>query len=466
MSTGTSASSRRAHLIIVVGAGPAGMSVANLLSKVGHQVVILNRDIKFGGLAEYGIFPSKLKLRGGLRKTYWEIIERPNVHYFGNVSVGNNKDVTVEDLRTLGASALVFATGAQGTKTIGVEGDAAIGVYHAKDVVYHFNRLPGYSERPFEMGRRVAVIGVGDVMVDIAHWLTRYKQVEQVTAIARRGPAERKYNPKEIRAICANIDRSTLEQEFNRIQSRLQAVNQDTGKIFKEMTDDFTKCELAVSQTKMGFRFLASPRRVLTDAHNRVRALELEETKLEPKGQDFSAVGLKQYYEFPCDSVVFAVGDRVDETLGLPYKNGVFVTCPNSTANDPDDALFQAYDETSGTIIEGIFLTGWARKASEGLVGIAKRDGEWCAEVLLRYLELQALHEPDEIRSTIRRLRTVLDERRVRVIETENLRTLEMAEKECRVTGGCIGEFKFSTNQEMLERIPRKTEHSETAAAR
>src|SRR5919106_1287344 len=238
--TAAAAGADRKHLIIVVGAGPAGMSVANLLSKAGHEVVILNRDIKFGGLAEYGIFPSKLKLRGGLRKTYWEILERPNVHYFGNISVGNTKDLTVEQLRDLGASALVFATGAQGTKTIGVEGDTAAGVYHAKDVVYHFNRLPGFGERPFEMGRRVAVIGVGDVMVDIAHWLIRYKQVEQVTAIARRGPLERKYNPKEIRAVCGNIDQDALREEFGRIRSRLEAIGQEPDKIFKEMTEEFT----------------------------------------------------------------------------------------------------------------------------------------------------------------------------------------------------------------------------------
>jgi NADPH-dependent glutamate synthase beta subunit-like oxidoreductase len=98
MSTGSGSQGQR-HLVIVVGAGPAGMSVANLMSKAGHEVVILNRDIKFGGLAEYGIFPSKLKLRGGLRKTYWEIVERPHVHYFGNVSVGNGKDLTVDESR-------------------------------------------------------------------------------------------------------------------------------------------------------------------------------------------------------------------------------------------------------------------------------------------------------------------------------------------------------------------------------
>jgi ferredoxin--NADP+ reductase len=447
------ASGQGAHVVIVVGAGPAGMSVANILSKAGHEVVILNRDIKFGGLAEYGIFPSKLKLRGGLRKTYWEVVERPNVHYFGNVSIGQTKSLTVEDLRALSVSAVVFATGAQGTKTIGVEGDSAAGVFHAKDVVYHFNRLPGFGERPFDMGRRVAVIGVGDVMVDIAHWLIRYKQVEQVTAIARRGPLERKYNPKEIRAVCTNIDHELLRAEFTRVRPRLEAVGQEPDKIVKDMIEEFTKCEPTGSATKMGFRFLASPRRVLTDANNRVRALELEETKLEPKGQDTAAVGLKQYYEFPCDSVVFAVGDRVDDTLGLPYKNGMFVTNPKSSGNDPDDALFQAYDEATGKIVEGVFLTGWARKASEGLVGIAKRDGEWCAEVLTRYLETQTPRGRDAMQGIVHRLRGLLQERNIQAVGVEGLRLLERAEKACTKTQDCIGEFKFATNQDMLQHI-------------
>lgn len=453
----------QAHLIIIVGAGPAGMAAANLLSKAGHEVVILNRDIKFGGLAEYGIFPNKLKLRGGLRKSYWEIIERPNVHYLGNVSVGKGKDLTFEDLRGLDASALVFATGAQGTKTIGVEGDSATGVYHAKDVVYHFNRLPGFSERPFEMGRRVAIIGVGDVMVDIAHWLIRYKRVEQVTAVARRGPAERKYNPKEIRAICSNIDRDALAKEFTRLRPRLEAVGQNPDEILKGMTDEFTKCEPLTSPTRMGFRFLASPRRVLTDAQNRVRGLQLEETRLEVKGQDFAAVGLKEYYDFPCDSVVFAVGDRVDETLGLPYKNGAFVTNPTSTGNDPDDALFQAYDEASGRVVEGVFLTGWARKASEGLVGIAKRDGEWCTEVLQRYLESRAPRERSVNERVLQQLRTVLQARGVHAINVEGLRILEAIEKEQAMTRDCIGEFKFPSNEQMLTLIHARRERAPVA---
>jgi ferredoxin--NADP+ reductase len=446
-------SATNSQVIIVVGAGPAGMAVAASLAKAGHEVIILNRDIKFGGLAEYGIFPAKLKLRGGLKKQYCELLGQPNVHYYGNVTIGNGKDLTVEDVRGLGASAVVFSIGAQGTKAIGVEGDSAKGVFHAKDVVYHFNRLPGYGDRPFEMGKHVAVIGAGDVMVDISHWLIRYKKIEQVTAIVRRGPAERKYNPKEIRAVCANMDVGGITKEVARIKDRLAAVGQNADEVLKGLMDEFTKCEPKVSDTKMGFKFLASPKRILVDGNNRVRGLEMEDNKLEPRGNDTAAVGLKQYYEFPCDAVVFAVGDKVDETVGLPYKSGLFITNPNKTNNDPDDALFQAYDETTGKIVDSVFLAGWARKASEGLVGIAKRDGDWCAEVVNRYLSTKASGSPSGAKVVLDKLASILKAHKSHPVDVKGLRVLESIEKSHQGATDCIGEFKYASNQEMIRLI-------------
>ncbi len=449
-------SATTSHVIIVAGAGPAGMAVASSLAKAGHEIIILNRDIKFGGLAEYGIFPAKLKLRGGLKKQYWDLLNQSNVHYFGNVTIGTGKDLTVDDVRALGASAVVFSIGAQGTKAIGVEGDSAKGVFHAKDVVYHFNRLPGFGDRPFEMGKHVAVIGAGDVMVDIAHWLTRYKKVERVTAIVRRGPVERKYNPKEIRAVCANMDIDGIKQEVAGIKDRLAAVGQKADEVFQALTAEFTKCEPKVSDTKMGFKFLASPKRILVDSNNRVRGLEMEDNKLDPKGEDTVAVGLKQFYEFPCDAVVFAVGDKVDETVGLPYKGGLFVTNPNKTGNDPDDSLFQAFDEVSGKIIEGVFLAGWARKASEGLVGIAKRDGDWCAEVVRRYLAANTPGKHADTKIVLDRLAAILKAHKSHPVSIEGLRILESNEKSHWSEKECIGEFKYTSNQEMIELIERE----------
>lgn len=453
------------HLVIVVGAGPAGLSVANIMSKQGHEVVVLNRDIKFGGLAEYGIFPSKHKLRGGLRKGYWEILGRPNLHYFGNVSVANGKHVTVEELRALKPSALVFSTGAQGTKTIGVEGDTATGVYHAKDCVYHFNLLPGYSTRPFEMGRRVAVVGIGDVMVDIAHWLSRRRRVEEVHVVVRRGPAERKYNPKEIRAVCESVDQAALEKEIARIAPRLEAVGQSPEKILADMRAEFTKAEPAESQTRMLFHFLSSPKRVLTDGQNRVTGVEVEDTKLEPKGEDTAAVGLKTHYTIACDSVVFAVGDRVDDAVGLPYKNGCFITNPQRTSNDPDDSAFQAYDEAAGAVVPAVFLCGWARKASEGLVGVAKRDGEWCSEVVSRFLATQTPLSEGEVKDRLGRLEALLKSRQPDVVRATDLLVLsEMEREEGRRRE--IEEFKFPTNEEMLTAIRQGKTSTQTPVPR
>lgn len=446
---------RDGYGLVVVGAGPAGMAVAGQFSKHGHRVIIINRDCKVGGLAEYGIFPSKHRLRTGLQKTYRDILARPNVSYFGNVSVGREKDLTVDELRGLGADAIVFATGAQGTKTIGVEGDDALGVFHAKDLVYHYNQLPGFSERPFDLGQRVAVIGIGDVMIDIAHWLIRYKKVQEVVAVVRRGPAERKYNPKETHSVCSNIDKDALAKEFARIRERLEAVGQNPEQTHADMVGEFKKCDPAVSGTMMRFRFLSSPRRVLVDAQNRVRALEVENTRLERKGDDTAAKGTGTVDEIRCDSVIFAVGDRVDDTVGLPYKNGMFITNPTPSGHEPDDAWFQVYDEASGKIVDGVFVAGWARKASEGLVGIAKRDGEWCGEVVQRYLANRAPRPARRLDEVHREIQTLLESRRPDAVTKDDLHLLAEVEREEAIKAG-LEEFKFPTNRDMLAAIRQR----------
>ena len=111
--------------VFIVGAGPAGLYAANKIAQAGHRVVIFNRDIKPGGLAEYGIYPMKDKMKGGLRKQFAKFMGLPNLHYFGHVPVGQNRDIHIEDLREFNPSALVFAVGAQGTKKLGLPGEEA-----------------------------------------------------------------------------------------------------------------------------------------------------------------------------------------------------------------------------------------------------------------------------------------------------------------------------------------------------
>ena len=159
------------YLVAVVGAGPAGLYAAKQLVGQGAYVFLFNRDIKPGGLAEYGIYPDKHKMKDGLRAQFRQILANPQVEYFGNILIGNHGDLRLEDLREMGFQALLVTVGAQDTKWLGLPGESIEGVYHAKDIVYYYNRLPPYSQQPYQIGKRVVIVGMGNVMLDIAHWL-------------------------------------------------------------------------------------------------------------------------------------------------------------------------------------------------------------------------------------------------------------------------------------------------------
>src|SRR5665648_395464 len=177
--------------VAVIGAGPAGIFASRELAQKGIQVLLFNRDIKPGGLAEYGIYPDKHRMKAGLRNQFESIIN------LENVIIGTNGLLSLDDLRKLGVDALCITTGAQGTKWLGIPGEELTSVFHAKDLVYHYNSLPPFSTQKFPIGRNVAIVGVGNVMMDIARYLITEKQVDTVTAIARRGPGEMKFTKKE-----------------------------------------------------------------------------------------------------------------------------------------------------------------------------------------------------------------------------------------------------------------------------
>src|SRR6266540_63623 len=377
----------RGHLIGIIGAGPAGLYAAKKLAEAGVHVVLFNRDIKPGGLAEYGIFPTKHKMKEGLRKQFRRILACPQVDYYGNCSVGEKGELTLADLQTLGFDALICAAGAQGTKSLGLPGEDAIGVMHAKDLVYYYNHLPPFSHRQFPIGKRVAIIGMGNVMIDIAQCLLRLRtEVEEVIVVARRGPAERKYDEKEYKYIEAFVDQTALRQETERLRPRLEAVGQDAEALIAGMTTTATPARPANCSGRMLFCFLASPTRVLTDVDGRVRGLEVEENGLVPRNGDVSARGTGTYVELPLDGVVFAIGDRVDDAIGLPYAHGAFITNAQADTADPTNAAYQVYDPVHHKVLDNTYVIGWSRKASEGLVGKAKQDAEIGVETVLQAL--------------------------------------------------------------------------------
>ena len=436
------------HLVAVVGAGPAGIYGTRKLTEAGHRVVLLNRDIKPGGLAEYGIFVDKEKIKTGLRKQFKRILADPKVFYLGHVTVGNNQSVTLGELKSMGFGAIVVTAGAQGTKKLGIEGEETLGVYHAKDVVYHYNSLPPFSERTFEIGRRVAIIGMGNVMVDIANWLLNLKKIDQVVVVARRGPLEKAYDDSEFEYVEQYLDNADMKKEIERIAPQLAAVGQDVGKIMQK----FVKQGEPAEGRRLTFRYLCSPTKVIANDRGRVAALEAEENEMVLQDGKTVAKGTGKKRRIEVDCVIYAIGDQVDASIGLPFSRGAFVTNPEQLAGDPNPAAYQPYDPETKKALDGIFVAGWSRNASVGLVGVAKQDAERGMKVVNEYLKSKPGLSSGEMEEKIEALIDALTKKNAPIVTKEDIELLESAEQE-EARARKTWDFKYTSDDKMLQVI-------------
>ena len=424
------------YIVAVIGAGPAGLFGARELANNGVQVVLFNRDIKPGGLAEYGIYPEKHTMKDGLRKQFRGALDNPNLEYFGNIVIGNQADMTLDELRGFGFDAVLVSAGAQGTKSLGLAGEELEGVYHAKEVVYAYNNLPPFSQKNFRFGKRCAIIGAGNVMVDIARHLIKAQQVEEVTAVVRRGPNEVNFTKEEMKHLISYLDMDEFEREMQRVRPALSAVQQDPDAGRQKILESLAKADPRTSSAKFRFDFLASPTGML-GSNGLLTQLEVEDNILVEKDGKVSAKGTGGKRTLDVDTVIFAIGDKVDETFGLPTQWNEFIK--SGEPRFPIEGI--SYEST----VDGVFVGGWSRKASEGLVGYARRDGTNAAKAILQYLQNQTPTQAgrENISARVKSLGKP-------IVTKEDVRRLEAVEAEEAQKRG-LEEFKFASNEEMLQ---------------
>ena len=425
------------YFVAIVGAGPAGLFGARELANAGARVVLFNRDIKPGGLAEYGIYPTKHTMKNGLRKQFRGVLDHPNVDYYGNVTVGAQGDLSLDDLRALGFQAILVTAGAQGTKWLGLPGEQFTGVYHAKDVVYFYNKLPPFAQKPYRFGKRCAIVGAGNVMMDIARYLMNVQKAEEVIAVVRRGPAEVKFDKKEMEHVIANLDLAALDAEIARVMPIMQSIGQDPAAAKEKILEAQPHAEAKTSETRFRFEFLASPTQMFGDADGYLTQLELEDNTLTLKDGATKARGTGVKRLLDVETVIFAIGDKVDESFGLPVEWNEFVKNPNPRF--PIDGI--SFEST----FEDVFVGGWSRKASDGLVGYARKDGTNASKAVWQYLR-QTLSpsaaDTDAVADKVHNFDKP-------IVTKEDIKRLEVVEAEEAQRRG-LEEFKFDNNEEML----------------
>jgi ferredoxin--NADP+ reductase len=294
---------------------------------------------------------------------------------------------------------------------------------------------------------------MGNVMIDIAHYLLQLRHdVEEVIVVARRGPAERRYDAKEYKYIEPFVDQQALQQEIERLRPRLETVGQDVATILAEMTTAAPPARPAGAVGRMVFRFLASPAQILSDTDGRVCGLRVEDNTLVLRNGTVAPRGTGSYTEIPLDSVVFAIGDCVDEAIGLPYAEGEFVTNTQPGTVNAADAAYQVYDPAHRTVLEHTYVVGWSRKASDGLVGKAKQDAELGVDTVLR--ELAAMPAPTAEMVATRRqaIQRLVEERCTSLVTREDVQLLEEVEQHL-ATQAQVADYKFDSNEAMLKAI-------------
>ena len=181
-------------------------------------------------------------------------------------------------------------------------------------------------------------------------------------------------------------------------------------------------------------------------------ALEYEENILILQDGKTVAKGTGKFGTIDLDGVIYAIGDQVDPSLGLPFARGAFVTNPAKLPGDPNPAAYQPYDPESKQALDGIFVAGWSRNASVGLVGVAKQDAERGMKVVNGFLSTKPGISTGDMEAKIEAVLEMLKKKGVSAVTREDVAILEGVEQE-EARKRQTWDFKFTNNDKMLEVI-------------
>jgi len=375
--------------VAVVGAGPAGFYVAEHLLRQDAVVEIdmFDRLPTPYGLVRAGVAPDHQKIKA-VTATFEKVAAHPRFRFFGGVEIGRH--LTVEDLRRH-YHQIVYATGAQTDRRLGIPGEDLIGSHAATEFVAWYNGHPDYRDRTFDLTQeRVAVIGVGNVAVDVVRILCRTPEelartdiadyalealrrsrVREVYLLGRRGPAQAAFTNPEIKELGelpgADLIVRPEEVELDGLTRAWLERNPDRATLKKvQILQEFARRPPAGKPRRLYLRFLVSPVEILGDAHGRVAALRLVRNRLVATDTGtLQAQPTGEEEVLPVGLVFRSVGYRGVPIPGVPFHEAWGVIL-----NDKGRVL----DPETGRPRVGEYAAGWIKRGATGVIGTNKPD--------------------------------------------------------------------------------------------
>jgi ferredoxin/flavodoxin---NADP+ reductase len=398
--------------VAIFGAGPTGFYAADHLLKrtdVVVEVDLFDRMPTPHGLVRAGVAPDHQKIKA-VTAAFDKVAAHPRFRFFGGVEFG--KDLTGPDLRRH-YHQVVYATGAQTDRRMGIPGEDLEGSHPATEFVAWYNGHPDYRDYHFDLSvERAAVVGVGNVAVDVARVLCRtpeelaatdiadyaldalrQSRIKEVYLLGRRGPAQAAFTNPEIRELgeLADADVCTVRDEVELDPLSRAALEQHPDRATSkkvEILQSYADRPPTGKAKRLVIRFLVSPVELVGDQAGRVAAMKMVRNRLEATSSGaLSPRPTDVFEELPVGLVFRSVGYKGVALPGVPFHESWGVIL-----NDKGRVL----DPETKKPVVGEYTAGWIKRGPSGVIGTNKPDALETVECMVEDASAGRHVEPAE----------------------------------------------------------------------
>lgn len=383
--------------VAIVGAGPAGIFTADVIKRKDRasRVDVFERLPVPFGLVRYGVAPDHIDTKS-IVAALQQVLERGDIRLVAGIEVGT--DVTLEDLRTA-YDAVVLTTGANDDAPLEIPGIDLPGSFGASRFVAWYNAHPDAPSDWRLDAQQVAVIGAGNVALDITRVLARHgedflptevpdhvyealraSRITDVHILARRGPAEARFTPIELREFGdlhdVDIVVDPADMVFDRSSEAFMAGSRQVRMVVETLQAwaDRDPATLSASR-RVHLHFMQAPVRV--EGQERVEGITVERTRHLPNGM---VEGTGELVHYPVGQVYRAVGYASSPVPGAPF-DPVRRVVPHVRGRVID---------AEGRPVPGLYVSGWIKRGPVGLIGSTKSDSrETVAQLMDDVAELE-----------------------------------------------------------------------------
>ncbi|MFZ4893820.1 FAD-dependent oxidoreductase [Plantibacter sp. Mn2098] len=370
--------------LAIVGAGPAGIYAADILLKAERKfdvsIDLFEQLPAPYGLVRYGVAPDHPRIKG-IINALRDVLDRGDIRIFGNVNFGT--DITLDDLKHH-YNAVIFSTGAIQDAPLDIPGIDLDGSYGAAEFVSWFDGHPDVPRTwPLE-AESVAVLGNGNVALDVSRILAKHAEdllvteipdnvyeglkqspVTDVHVFGRRGPAQVKFTPLELRELgeLRDVDMVVYDEDFDYDEASKAAVASNKQvMVIDRVLQQWRTREVGQASRRLHLHFYAKPVELVDDGTGKVAAIRYERTRPDGEG---GVVGTGEIREIPIQAMYRAVGYFGSPLDGVPFDE-IHGVIPNHEG--------KVLEAGSNERVHGVYATGWIKRGPVGLIGHTKSD--------------------------------------------------------------------------------------------